>query len=142
LQLGKQIYAEVMQARRTLTEISLVEKQLADADHKLGEQNPALKSALANAQSELARIVTEKLPQTSGGLQEGSIELASALHVVEGGDRAVPSQAIAVYEESSRRVKKGIEAWTVFKQTNLPRLNQTLREAGLDSIATSESEDK
>jgi hypothetical protein len=143
LQLGKQIYAEIIKARRALTEISLVQKQLADAEHKLGEQNAALKSALAGAQSEVAKILTEeKPPQPSGGLQEGSTELASALRVVEGGDRALPSQAIAVYEESSRRVKKGIEAWTVFKQTNLLGLNQTLREAGLAPIATSESTDR
>ena len=54
----------------------------------------------------------------------------------------MPSQAMAVYEESSRRVKKGIEAWTVFKQANLPRLNQTLREAGLAPIAISASTNK
>jgi len=135
LQLGKQIYTEILKARRVLAEISLVQKQLADAEHKLGEQNAALKLALADGQSEITKILTEeKLPQTSGGLQEGSTALASALHVVEGGDRAVPSQAIAVYKESSRRVKKGIEAWTVFKQTNLPKLNQALREAGFTPI--------
>jgi hypothetical protein len=118
----------------------LVQKQLVDAEPKLGEQNPALKSALADAESEISKILAhEKSSQTPGGLQEGSIELAAALHVVEGGDRAVPSQAIAVYEESSRRVQKGIEAWSVFKQANLPRLNQTLREAGLAPIAISAS---
>ena len=138
LQLGKQIYAEILKARRVLAEISLVQKQLADAEHKLGEQNPALKSALADAQSEIAKIISgENRPPTSGGLQDGSIEIASALHVVEGGDRTVPSQAIAVYEESSRRIKKGLEAWTVFKQTNLLRLNHILREAGLPPIQES-----
>jgi photosystem II stability/assembly factor-like uncharacterized protein len=143
LQLGKQIYAEVLKARRTLTEISLVQKQLADAETKIDKQNPALKSALANAQSELSTILTdEKIPQKPGGLQEGSIELASALRVVEGGDRTVPAQAIAVYEESSQHVKKGIESWLVFKQTTLPRLNQSLREAGLAPIANPESTDK
>jgi hypothetical protein len=143
LQLGQQIYAEVIQARRALAEISLVQKQLADAGRELGEQNPTFRSALADAQSELSKILTnEKNPQAPGSLQEGSIELASALHVVEGGDRAVPSQAIAVYRESSQRFKKGIEDWTVFKQTNLPRLNRTLREGGLAPIAISHSGDK
>ena len=143
LQLGKQIYAEVIKARRTLAEIGLVQKQLGDTEPKLGEQNPALKSALADAQAEISKILSnEKSRQTPAGLQEGSVELASALHVVEGGDRAVPSQAMAVYEESSRRVKKGIEAWSVFKQANLPRLNQTLREAGLAPIAISASTNK
>ena len=76
----------------------------------------------------------------AGGLQEAYTELASALHVVEGGDRTVPSQAIAVYQESSARVKEGIVQWTTFKQTKLPQLNQQLREGGLTQIAISETE--
>jgi len=60
--------------------------------------------------------------------------------VVEGGDRAVPAQAIAVYEESSRRVKLGIAEWAKFKETKLPQLNQQLREGSLAPIAISEIE--
>ena len=44
--------------------------------------------------------------------------LASALRVVESGDRAVPSQAIAVYKESSQHAKARIAEWTRFKQTD------------------------
>jgi hypothetical protein len=73
-------------------------------------------------------------------LQEAYTDLASALHVVEGGDRTVPSQAIAVYQESSARVNEGIVQWTTFKQTKLPQLNQQLREGGLTQIAISETE--
>ena len=135
LQLGKQIYAELLRVHRVLAEIGLVQKRLSDVEPKLGEQDPALKSALVDAQSEITEILTgEKHPQMLGGLQQSSIQLASALHVVEGGDRAAPSQAIGVYKESSRRVKKGIEAWTVFKQTKLSKLNEALREAGLTPI--------
>ena len=122
-----------------------MQKQLADAEQKIGEKNSALKSALADAQTEISKILHgQEKPSRSmpEACKNASTELASALRVVEGGDRAVPSQAIAVYKESSRRVKKGIEAWTVFKQTNLLGLNQTLREAGLAPIATSESTDR
>jgi hypothetical protein len=76
----------------------------------------------------------------SPGLQEAYTGLASALQVAEGGDRAVPSQAIAVYEESSQRVKARIVEWTAFKQTRLPQLNQKLREANLAPIAIAEIE--
>ena len=59
LQLGQQIFAEVIKARRTLAEIGSVQKQLGDTEPKLGEQNPALKSALADAQSEISKILQQ-----------------------------------------------------------------------------------
>ena len=45
------------------------------------------------------------------GLQDAYTGLVSALRVVESGDRAVPSQAIAVYQESSRQVKARVAEW-------------------------------
>jgi len=66
--------------------------------------------------------------------------LASALRVVENGDRAVPSQAVAVYNESSSHVKARIADWAQFKQTKLAQLNQQLREAKLAPIAIAEIE--
>ena len=56
------------------------------------------------------------------------------------GDRAVPVQAIALYEESSRQMKSRIADWTTYKQAKLPALNQTLREGNFDPIAISEIE--
>ncbi len=52
----------------------------------------------------------------------------------------MPSQAIAVYQESRQQVKAGIVQWTAFKQTKLPQLNQKLREGNLAPIAISEIE--
>ena len=73
-------------------------------------------------------------------MQDAYKNLASALRVVEGGDRAVPSQAIAVYRESSRQVKAGIADWATFKRTKLYQLNQRLHETNLAPIAISEIE--
>jgi hypothetical protein len=64
------------------------------------------------------------------------------LRVVESGDRAVPSQAIAVYQESSQQVKARIAEWARFKQTRLAQLNQQLREANFDPIAIAEIEEQ
>ena len=138
LQLGEQIFTETLEARRALAEIASVRKQLASAEPKAGE-NAALKAALADAQAEIAKILTNKGTQP-GGLQDAYGELASALRVVEGGDRAVPSQAIAVYKEASERVKTGITQWSTFKQMKLPPLNQKLREGSLAPIAMWEIE--
>src|ERR1700692_2437458 len=120
LQLGQKIFAEAIEARRAIAEIGSVQKQLVDIEQKLGGRNPTLKAALAETQSEIAKILTnkestEKQPaEKPGALQEAYTDLASALHVVEGGDRTVPSQAIAVYQESSARVNEGIVPWTTF----------------------------
>jgi photosystem II stability/assembly factor-like uncharacterized protein len=141
LQLARQIFAETMETRRALAEASSVEKQLADIEPKLGEQNSALKSIIADARREISEILTKKEASApTSGLRVASTNLGSALRVVESGDRAVPSQALAVYKESSQGVKAGIAAWTSFKQTKLPQLNRKLTEGGVGPIAISEIE--
>lgn len=82
----------------------------------------------------------EHAAEESPGLQDAYTGLASALRVVEGGDRAVPSQAIAVYKESSQQVKARIAEWARFKQTRLAQLNQKLRDANFSPIAIAEIE--
>ncbi len=141
LQLAQQIFAETLEARRALAEIASLQKQLADREQKLGENNSEIKSALADAQSEISKI--EAKPGTVGqpsGLEAAFADMASVLRVVEGGDRAVPSQAIAVYNGSSQRIKIAIGEWNEFKTTKLRRLNQKLSEANLAPITISEIE--
>jgi hypothetical protein len=140
LELGKKMYAESIEARRVLAEINSLQKQIADLQQKVGSQDSPLKSALTAAQSEIENIPTDKA-DSSSGLQEGYSGVASALRVVESGDRAVPSQAIAVYEESSRSVQAAITKWTAFKQDRLPQLNQQLREGNLAPISIAEIEE-
>ena len=142
LHLGQKIFAETIAARRALAEINQVQKQLADAEQKLGEQNASLKTSLAAVESEIHEILSKPEPPSEqpAGLRDAYAGLASALGVVEGGDRAIPSQAIALYEESSKHVKAGIAAWSKFKETRLPQLNQEMREGGLAPISISEIE--
>jgi hypothetical protein len=145
LQLGQKIFAEVQEARRVLAEISVVQKQVADVQQKAGEQNSAIKAVLAETQAEIGRIVSNKgtaQTEQAGGLQEGFTRLTSALRAVQNGDRGVPSQAIAVYDESSARVKTRMAEWTAFKQTKLPALNRKLREGKLTPIAISQIEEE
>ena len=141
LQLGQQIFAETREAQRTLAEIDSLRKRLADLEQKVREKDSAVKSALAEAQTEISKI--ESKPGAVGqasGLQNAFVDMVSALHVVEGGDRAVPSQAIALYRDSSQRVKRAIAEWSEFETTKLPRLNQKLSEANLPPITISEIE--
>ncbi|MGA7291949.1 MAG: hypothetical protein WBW53_18010 [Terriglobales bacterium] len=145
-QLAQKIFGETVEARRTLAEIVSVQKQLADVQQKLEQQNSGtqidqIKSAVADTQSGISQILRhEAHPAEGPGLQSAYTALASALRVAESGDRAVPSQAIAVYKESSQQVKAGTDEWARFKQTRLPKLNQQLRDAKLAPIAIAEIE--
>jgi hypothetical protein len=144
LQLGRQMFGETVEARRALAEIASVQKQLGDIQQKLTSQSAQLKTALEEGQSGISKILTNKehAANEGPGLQDAYAGLASALRVVEGGDRAVPSQAIAVYQESSQQVKARIAEWVRFKQTRLAQLNQQLREANFAPIAIAEIEEQ
>ena len=105
-------------------------------------QNASVVSALSGAQSAIGKLVINKehAAGEAPGLQDAYTGLASALRVVESGDRAVPSQAIAVYKESSQQAKTGIAEWNQFKQKQLAQLNQQLGKANLSPIAITEIE--
>jgi photosystem II stability/assembly factor-like uncharacterized protein len=141
LQLGRDIFGETVAARRALAEIGSVQKQLAEIQKKVESQHGPIQSALAEAQSAVGKILPNKPAAVDGsGLQDAYTGLASALRVVEGGDRAVPSQAIAVYSECSPQIKARIAEWAQFKETTLANLNRQLHDAGLAPIAISEIE--
>jgi hypothetical protein len=74
------------------------------------------------------------------GLETASTGLASALRVVEGSDRPVPSQAIELYQQSAEAAKAGIAEWTKLKSTQLIQLNDNLRNAGLATVQISKIE--
>ncbi len=133
LQLGQQIFGETIEARRVMAEIGSVQKQLAEREQKIEAKKSALKSALVETQSSIAKILKNKdrSATSTPGLQDAYTALASALRVVENGDRAVPSQAIAVYQESSQQIEARIAEWTRFKQTQLAQLNRQLHEVNL-----------
>jgi photosystem II stability/assembly factor-like uncharacterized protein len=136
LQLGMQIFGETVGARRTLGEIGSVQKQLADIQQKIGTQNKELQSRLTEAQSTIDKILSNRVPDPvqAPGLRDAYTGLASALRVVENGDRVAPSQAIAVYQESSQQVKARIAEWDHFKHTQLENLDQQLRQANLPPV--------
>jgi hypothetical protein len=139
LELGLTMFAEAREARRALGEIGSVRKELTGVQQKIGGENAALSSAVAEALAEVSKIVSNKgsVPWEPGGLQDAFTGLASALRAVESGDREVPAQAIDVYRESSERAKAGIAAWEKFKQTKLRELNQKLQEGNVDPVTVS-----
>jgi hypothetical protein len=146
------IFVETIDARRALAEIGSVQKQLAEIQQKLTPRNPKqrkedaqptqLQSALSKAQTDIGNILVKKSAAgaATAGLQNAYTGLASALRVAESGDREVPSQAVAVYQESSQQVKAALGEWTAYKQAQLPELNRRLHEANLSPVAIAEIE--
>ena len=142
LQLAKQIFAESMQARRTLAEINAVQKQLTDAQKQLPAQDSAIRSALVETQSEISKVLTTKEGEalSAQGLDGAYADLLSELHAVESGDRAVPSQALAAYDSTKPQIEARIRQWETLKQSKLQDVNQRLREAGRPAITISRIE--
>jgi photosystem II stability/assembly factor-like uncharacterized protein len=142
LQLSRQIFSETLEARRALAEIASVQKQLADIEQKPATQKSTLSSVLAQVQAEMSEIIAkpEPAPGQPRGLRDAYSDLDSALSVVESGDRATPSQAIAVYNQSSPEVKAAIAEWSHYKTDRLPQLNRKLVEEHLAPVAISEIE--
>ena len=144
LQLGNRIFAQAMEAARILAEINSFQKQISDIERRLADDQGSLRSALIQIQSEVSQILVKENENgiSPSGLQAAYGDLASLLQVVETGDRAVPSQAIALYEQSTRQLKTCIAEWTAFKQTKVPEINQRLRDNKFPPISESEIERK
>jgi hypothetical protein len=125
-----------------LAEINSIQKQLADVEQKPEAQTGQFRAAVAEAQSNLSKILEskERAAEQGPGLLDANKDLTSALQVVESGDRPVPAQAVAVYQESSQHVKACIRELAAFKQAKLTALNQQLRRANLPPIAMGEVE--
>jgi photosystem II stability/assembly factor-like uncharacterized protein len=140
LQLGKQIFAEAISSRKVSSEIKSVQKQLSELEPKLGSGHADIKAAVSQLETELRKILAGSEGSTSSaiGLEKASSGLGSALAVVESGDRAVPSQAIALYHESRQVLKLRLADWNHVKTNWLPQVNQHLRQNNLPPIAINE----
>jgi photosystem II stability/assembly factor-like uncharacterized protein len=138
LELGRQIFAGTIRSRQALAEMQSVQKQLSDLQQKLGAGHADLKAAVTQRQAEIARIIDGQ--EDSVGLKEANSGLSAALGVVESGDRAAPSQAIAVYEQSDQAMKARLSQWAGLKAGSLKQLNDQLKQANLAPIAIAEIE--
>jgi photosystem II stability/assembly factor-like uncharacterized protein len=140
-QMAKQIFTQTRDTRHALAEIGLLRKQIADLEQEPAAQEAEFKAALFEAQSDLGKILENKeTAEKRSGLLNAYKSLLSALLVVEAGDRQVPTQATAVYEESSQQVRACIGEWTAFKQKQLPHLNRQLVRAHLPGIVLGKAE--
>jgi hypothetical protein len=130
-QLGQQLFAETIRCRKALAEIHSVQKRLTAAVEKDGGLDSEIKASVAAIQEAISKILK------GGGVHAGDgmgLESAcdgegAALRVVESSDRTIPSQALAVYEESKRAAKLRLDEWSQVKSGRLAGLNEQLKKA-------------
>ena len=138
VKLGRQIFTEALDARKAVSAIRKIQKQLSDLQPKL-QQDAALKASADIASDELKTIVNGG-SSSEMGLDKASTGLSAALRVVESSDRPVPAQALEVYHESSAAAKIALAKWDDFKSKRLPELNRQLEGAGLPRFAIAQIE--
>ncbi len=141
LRLGLEIFGAVRRSRRAVAEISAVKKHLDQVPQALAG-HPELLKQVAQLQTAITKIEKGSAPPApeTMGLEAANSGLASALRVVEGGDRTAPAQAIELYQQSDAAAKARIAEWTNLKSTQLAQLNHALQKAGVQPLRISEIE--
>jgi photosystem II stability/assembly factor-like uncharacterized protein len=140
LRLARQIYADAISASHAISEIGAVQKQLGVISTRLNDRHPDLSTSVSALQAMLAGLLSGMNPGSnpSMGLESANSQLTSVLNVVESGDRAVPSQAVAAYQEASEAARSRIAQWKQCQAREIAKLNDDLRKAQLDVVHISE----
>lgn len=139
-ELGREIFVEALHGRRAEAEVASVKKQFADLLPKLDAQGGAIRESVLKLQTEIAQIGGGNPAAKVLGLQDANSGVTAALRVVASSDRAIPSQAIDVYEEYDRVLKARIDDWAKLKSGSIAQLNEQLKQKNLAPIPIAEIE--
>ena len=137
---GLEIFIEVRSTRKALAEIGAVKKRLTEIETQSLKQHPELLTQVTELEAEIKKVERPEKASAPGviaGLESASMGLASALRVVESGNRAIPSQAMKLYREANKVASEGIAQWTHLKSSQLAKLNEGLQKAGITTIQVS-----
>jgi photosystem II stability/assembly factor-like uncharacterized protein len=135
LKLGQQMFTAAMSGRRILAEINSVQKQLADLQPKI-RGRAELEGDRTGAEQKIKEILSGSDEAHAAGLQTANAAMAAALRVVESSDRAIPSQAIEVFQTANANLKSAADNWNAFKTSGLTGLNQQLEKENLPAVST------
>jgi hypothetical protein len=140
--LGLEIFSELRSARKAQAEIGAVKKQIAGLPAQFLSKHQETLTAVTSLNAQIERIEKgeKAAPSAISGLDSASMGLGAALRVVENSDRAIPSQAIELYQESDRAAKTGVADWNRLKSQQLNKLNESLKKSGQGAIQISEIE--
>ncbi|HXY06495.1 MAG TPA: hypothetical protein VEI52_01475 [Terriglobales bacterium] len=132
-ELGRQIFAALEDGQTARDEIERVDHQLSALETK-ATAHPELEPAVRQLRSEIAKIMGGEPGGDLSGLKKANTGLDAALRVVESSNRAIPSQALTLYEQSNQEFKSRIAEWDRLKTTLLTQLNRHLQQAGMTPI--------
>jgi len=137
-----EIFDEVRDGRKTLAEIGAVKKRIAELPAQSLAKHQDVLAALTNLDAQIEKLERGDRANagTITGLTAAVTGLSAALRVVEGSNRAIPSQAMDLYQEADHAAKAGIADWNRVKSEQLIKLNQSLQQSGVAPIQISEIE--
>lgn len=132
--LGREIYDATMVSRKAVSEAESVEKQLDDLKSKVAadQQSSAKINSFLTALDNLLKGDKSRL-----GLDRTNQALLAVLKVVQSGNRAVPAQAVELFQQSKQVLAQRTAEWQKLKTTDLSQLNQELEKAGAPAIKIS-----
>jgi photosystem II stability/assembly factor-like uncharacterized protein len=143
-EIGLRIYADTVRSRQAMAEIQSVRKELKSMHTEL-EKHPEFAASVSQMEQSIHTVLAgDKHPgdANSTGLSAANTGLASALRVVESGDRTIPAQAMELYRQSSAAMDRRIQQWQKLKITELPQLNQRLKQQHLATLQISKIEEE
>jgi photosystem II stability/assembly factor-like uncharacterized protein len=140
-ELGRRMFAEAIRSRRALAQLHSLQEKLAALADQLSAQPTELKTSLSQAQDSIRKTLTGSGARSGNamGLELAHSGITSALRVVESGNRTVPSQALAVFEESDGAAKLRIGEWNQMKENLLLQLNNELKQANQPPLSIDEN---
>ena len=143
LRVGLQIFGEVRASRKALAEIATVKKHLTEIEGQSLKHRGELLAQVTELNTMINRIERPEKPPAPGaivGLESAATGLGAALRVVESGDRTIPSQAMELYRDAGKAASDSLAQWDQLKKTQLSKLNEGLKKAGISPIQISELE--
>jgi len=133
-QLGREILATLKDGQTVRDKVDRVDEQLSQLETK-ATAHPELVTEIRQLRSDIAKIIAGEPGGDVSGLKKANSGLEAALSVVETSDRPVPSQAMTLFEESTRELKSRVAEWDGLKKNLLSQLNRQLQQAGLAPIS-------
>ena len=107
------------------------------------KHNPELAARVEHLERSLKSLLAggqRAQPGHGRGLEVANTGLSSALRVVESGDRAIPAQAMQLYQQSRAEMKEYLQRWESLKSTEVQQLNEQLRRGGMKPLQLSQIE--
>jgi photosystem II stability/assembly factor-like uncharacterized protein len=137
-----EIFADSLQSRRALAEITSVQDQLSKTIAREIAANAELKKQAFDLGAAIDALLSgqSKSSRNLMGLEEANTALTAALHVSESSDRTVPSQALELYAQAHNDSAERVREWAAIKQGRLAELNRQLKSTGFVPITIAEIE--